>query len=74
MQTSYRKYVWNFRRPIIAAKKLVINVAIAAVVLHNNLMMSKNFNSSYQYCPLEMVDQETVSSDVTQDSLGIFNL
>ena len=49
-----------FRRPIIAREEVVIAVTKASVVLHNYLMHNKDFETSYQYCPPEMIDAETV--------------
>ena len=48
-----------FRRPIIAREEVVVAVTKASTVLHNYLMHGKQFESSYQYCPPEMVDTET---------------
>ena len=48
-----------FRRPIIARLEVVIAVTKASVALHNFLMHGKEFRSSFQYCPPELVDQET---------------
>ena len=45
-----------YRRPVIAAEKLVTDIANASVVLHKYLMNKKNFNNPYQYCPPEFID------------------
>ena len=49
-----------FRRPVIAREEVVISVTKASVVLHNYLMHNKDFETSYQYCPPEMIDTETI--------------
>ena len=50
-----------FRRSIIAREEVVIAVTKASVVLHNYLMHGREFEASYEYCPPEMVDMETVN-------------
>lgn len=50
-----------FRRPIIAKEEVVTSVTKACVVLHNYLMSNKEFESSYQYCPPQLIDTDTRS-------------
>ena len=65
------------REPVGPSERLSVTLRFffkTSVVLNNYLINSKNYDSSYQYCPPEMIDQETFSSDVDQDSLEIVPL
>jgi len=47
-----------FRRPICANVETAVAATKAAVALHNFLMKGKSLQNS-QYCPPDMIDQET---------------